>query len=498
MSTEIIDLADVGPIEHLAVPLPDGGGITVFRGRNDSGKSLSIGATERLCGGDVRLSQRDGAEEPGRVAGLGMTFSVGRTTRGKGELQATSIAGKLNIGDLIDPGIKDEKAADRARTKALCKLLGVEAKPELFHDALGGPTDFDMVVGEDALETDDVVEMQRRIKADCDKAARTEEDAAQRESGKAAALEASTEDVDWDVESDAAKLQAELEEAIKAEAALIERDEAAKKAAEAAHTAANALAEAVANYTGPSVEEAVAQTEKAKQEEREAVEAIEAAKAALKAAEAAASAAFDRAANAMSIEAGARSHATAIAGWEQTIDGGATVEPAADDINAAKHTVYNARDAVERGVRIRDAKKRASEIAQHKGKAEIHRETAETLRKAGKATEKVLSKVVEADTLTLKAGRWMTEHPDRGPVPYHERSRGTKAAIALDLAARRAREMTPEGMVVIPFPQEVWEGLDPDNRAKLAAQAKTLSVNLITAECAAGDVRCEVFGGNDA
>ena len=426
MSTTI-ELKDVGPIERLTVPLPEGGGITVFRGRNDSGKSLSIGATERLCGGDVKLSQRDGAEEQGCVAGLGMTFSIGRTTRGKGELQATSIAGKLNIGELIDPGVKDPMAADRARTKALCRLMGVVANPEKFHDALGGAGAFVTIVDPDTSKVDDIVEMQRLIKRDCDTAARTEEDAAEQEAGKAAALRESTEGVDLTGEDDAEKLQAELEAAIKAESALIERDEAADKLAEAAHTAATQLAEAVKSYTGPTVKDALAAQELAVGELKVAATNLEAAQIAHNEAR--------QRLDKVSIQTNsAHDHHVAITGWRQTIDSVRGDRPTSDDINAAKHDVYNAREAVERGTRIRDAKKRTAEIETHKGKSQLHREMAVSLRKAGKATEKVLAKVVEADTLTLKAGRWMTEHPDRGQVPYHERSRGTKAAIALDLA----------------------------------------------------------------
>lgn len=488
MSTETIELKNVGPIERLTVPLPEGGGITVFRGRNDSGKSLSVGATERLCGGEVKLSQRDGSEDAGCVEGLGMTFRVGKTVRGKGELLATSIAGRLNIGELIDPGIKDPHAADRARTKALCKLLGVEARPELFHDALGGSASFAMAISDQALETDDVVEMQRRIKRDCDTAARTEEDAAEQESGRAAALRESTEGVDLTGEDDAEKLQAELEAAIKAESALIERDEAAGKMAEAAHLAATQLAEAVKSYTGPTVKDALAEQTEARLRLDESANTLAAAQIAHNEARRRLDLA-ERATRA------AGEHHTAITGWRQTIDSVQGDRPTNDDINAAKHVVYNAREAVERGTRIRDAKKRTAAIETHKGRSQLHRETSEKLRAAGKATEKVLAKVVEADTLTLTAGRWMTEAPGRGPVPYHERSRGTKAAIALDLAARRGREMSPQGMVVIPFPQEVWEGLDPDNRSKLADQVKRLNVNLITAEAAAGDVRCEVYKG---
>jgi hypothetical protein len=484
MSTETIELTNVGPIEHLSVPLPEGGGITVFRGRNDSGKSLSIGATERLCGSDVKLSQRDGSEEAGSIIGLGMTFRVGQTTRGKGELLATSIAGKLNIGDLIDPGIKDVMAADRARTKALCKLLGVEANPELFREALGYPP---------VIEGTDIVEMQRQLKVRCDEKALELERQANHAEGQSQALSDVSDDIDLDAESDADVLQAALEDAIKEESSIsTHRAEGVRREREAIE-ATDRIYEAKDAYSGPSVDEAstgLAEADKTRSEL--SIAATEASEAYQQAERASVIAGHTHSAAINALTA-AESHSKAMAGWKETIQASTADYPEDDDVNAAKHAVDAARENADCGFRIREHKANAEQAKRLAGEAKEHHKGAEELRKAGKATEKVLATVVDADTLTLKGGRWMTEVPGRGSVPYHERSRGVRAALALDLAARRAREMEPEGMVVIPFPQEVWEGLDPENRAHLAVQAKRLNVNLITAESAAGDIRCEVF-----
>lgn len=499
---DTIEITNNGPVERITIPVPIGGGITLLRGGNDTGKSLTLEAIQKLLGGKQSVSQREGADERGCIEGFGVTITFAASTRKKGELEATSIEGKLSIAELIDPGLKDPNAADRARTKALCRLLGVEARPELFHDALG-MDDFAKVVTDHALAPDDVVEMQRRIKADCDRAAKAHEDTATCCDGAARSLREAAEGSDLTGEDDADILQSQLEQAIKAEAVVHEQRKEATRRQQAAREAREEIEKAEANCTLPSAAEAITARNDARRKRDATLTAASEAYQAYTAASNASDAAEGECRTADAVSDAAKNHEEAIAGWAETVEASAAVEPPTQEqIDVATTAIVGARDAVEHGVRIRDAKTSLKGADEAKTEANQLRAHAERLRDSGRDTEKVLAEVVHADTLTLKGGRWMTQVEGRGAVPYHERSRGTRAAIAIDLAARRIRQLGAIGKAIIPFPQEVWEGLDYANRQKLLAQAKRLNVNLITAEADRdasdeGDLRAEVYGGID-
>lgn len=51
-----VEIKDIGPIENLSIPVPDGGGVVVFRGKNGVGKSHALAAIDALVTGKGRLS----------------------------------------------------------------------------------------------------------------------------------------------------------------------------------------------------------------------------------------------------------------------------------------------------------------------------------------------------------------------------------------------------------------------------------------------------------
>lgn len=499
-TTESIEVRDLGPVERVSIPLPEGGGITVLRGRNDCGKSLTLAAAQKLAGSEHKIGRRDGAEDPGSIEGLGVTITAGRSTRRSGELEALSIEGKLSIAELIDPGLKDAEAADRARTKALCRLLGVEAKAELFHEAAGGIDRFRQFVSIHAIQPDDIVEMQRRIKADLDKAARDMENAAAKMDGEHAALKSAGEGLDLEAEDDSTVLQFALEQALKAEAALRQRKLDAEQRTARAAEATSKIEAAKASYAGPTLEEAEHEKTETFQVLQDAIAATDAARKAYQAAQAAEDKAATRHELAKESHVSTLRHFQTIDAWQQTItDGEGAKGPSNHALQTATVEVNQARAAIEQGALIREAKRKLDLAAQVNAHGKQCRSDAEKLRNAAKDTELVLAEVVECDQLTLEDGRWMTQHPTRGPVPYHDRSRGTRAIIALELAVTRLRA-TGNGKALIPFPQEVWEGLDFENRQRLLKRAVQLRVNLITAEAdreaadgQGNNIRAEVY-----
>ena len=184
MSTILIE--NVGPVAHLEIPVQPGA--TILRGCSDLGKSEAIKAVSRLAGGKEDVSCRAG-QAKGVVEGFGVRLGVGRSTRRTGTLEALAIEDGFGLGTLIDgDGLQQPEAADRVRIKALLRISGAKADPRKFHAILpGGQVTFERYVGAKAVETDDPVEMARRVKTQLEASARTLESQADTEEGKGAA-----------------------------------------------------------------------------------------------------------------------------------------------------------------------------------------------------------------------------------------------------------------------------------------------------------------------
>jgi hypothetical protein len=198
MSKAVV-LKNVGPIEKLEFNFGEPG-ITVLVAPNGSGKSLALHAVQAAAAGKGKVPLRDHARK-GLVQAFGAKITIGGTCRHTGEFESENLEGRFDIGGLIDPKIKNPEAADAARIKALVSLTGIEADPELFkvHEAF---EDWGTIVTEGSLETDDLVEMARRIKRDYDKAGKGCANDAERSDAKAVALQPA-EDIDLTATSDA-------------------------------------------------------------------------------------------------------------------------------------------------------------------------------------------------------------------------------------------------------------------------------------------------------
>ncbi|WP_347245691.1 hypothetical protein, partial [Thermogutta sp.] len=127
-------IENVGPIEKLAIPLPEAG-VVVLRGRNGVGKSHALAAVDSLVSGRGKPPCRDGAVR-GAVEGFGAKLTIGRSTRRLGEAEVLTLEGRLDISQLVQPPIKDEEAADRQRIKALIQLSGQSADLNAFESIL--------------------------------------------------------------------------------------------------------------------------------------------------------------------------------------------------------------------------------------------------------------------------------------------------------------------------------------------------------------------------
>jgi len=483
---DTITVTDVGPVKSLSIPIQPG--VTVILGPNDSGKSETQKAVSRLTGGDDAVTCRKTAAS-GCVEGLGAKLSVRQSARRSGELEAVSLSGDLDISDLADPPIKDPSAADKHRIKELLRLTGVKADFALF-SYLG---DLSGHVSFEATKTDDLVEMAAKVKKDLEAASRKEGDLADKADAKAFACKQQAEGIDTNIETDAGLLQAKLEDALYAQGEISANATAAREAADRAALAKDRLAK---EASPPDVEGAKAEVERQEtftdrliQLEKDLASKLAVAKQEREKAEQAASEARQR----LKLE---EAHAETVLGWKETIAAGESIaRPTPEQIEAATASVTKAREAIEKAAVARNAKEKAEEAKSLYSDVKLHRKEADRLRDAARATDDVLSAAVASDSIAVKAGRLVTQHPEYGEVFYGERSIGTRYRLAIREAVKRIHKIKAEKTAVIVIPQEAWEGLQPKVQREIDGYAKEMEVCVLAAKADDGELRAEAFGG---
>ncbi len=473
----VMEVKNIGPVEHVAIPVPEDGGIVVLRGRNGSGKTKTLEAVEAAAAGKGGLSVRDG-QLRGEVKALGVTLKVGRATRRTGELEVETLDGRLNVADLVDPGIKSPDAADARRIKALVQVAGVQADASLFYDLAGGKEQFCNVVGCTAVETDDLVAMADRIKRDLEAAARTAESKAKHAHAAAEAAKQATEGVDLGADSDGDMLQERLERAVSERSALVARAEDTERRHEQARQADRRLRELSASYTGPTVDEASMAERQASTEVDLFTAVVTKLEGQLR--ECRAGLAQAKANHKLAVQTcdAAEHHDELIAECKQLAEGDLPAPIGQEQLDQAEAAVTTARQAVEQGATVRFAKRKIGEAQQLAAEAKQHAEQSARLRDAARSTDEVLSGVVArtGSPLRVEAGRLVLD-TGRGVTYFGDLSHGERWKLALDIAIDAVGE---NGLLVIP--QDAFESLDPINRAEIAEHVRGRGVVILTAE----------------
>ena len=483
----VVQIENVGPISRLTMPIPLHGGVVVLKGANGSGKSHALNATQALVTGKGSLSVRD-RELKGSVDGFGAHITVGRSTRRSGELEVKNLEGRLNIFDLVDPGLKDENAADGKRIRALCQLTGAKADHQLFRDVLGDNDLFDNAVSISSLGTLDIVDMAAGIKRDYEKSARRYEDAEEKNKARAQGMKQSIEGIDLTAECDPDVLQTRMNEAVKAEAELKAQCEAAEKQAESIAHAQKCIEAAKTRFTGPTVEETQAKKVALETEVRsigDEIASLESQLINLRQAKSEMELRLNAATAALQQ---AEEHAKTVADWEARIQASTIIAPTTEALEAAKVAVTTARQNIELGAKVRSAKETAAYIEGFMIEAQTCHQAAERLRDAAKLTDDVLSKAVASvGVLRIEGGRLVLD-TERGATYFHDLSDGERWKIAICIAAKSVGE---GGVLVID--QVGWEGIDPNNRLLVDQYAKEYGVTILTAEADVGELRAEQF-----
>ncbi len=484
VAKKTIELTNVGPVEHVSIPLPEGGGITVLKGRNDIGKSISLEASQRALGGKQAVSRRDGAAGHGTIAAPGITLTVGAATRTKGVMECLSLEDRLTVANLVDPQIKDPVAADAARIKVLCNLTGVVPDIAMFDQ----DSSFASVVCDKTQEATTLVEMAAGFKRDVESAAREHETESQRLTATADAHQDRADSVDESVECDSEKLQEAHTAAVAELTRMTTLRDASNEADKVAADSRAAMEKATAYYEGKTLNELAPICDDARDLEEKLREEHEIARQAVT--------------NAVRDAKAARNHEATMAAWQLDLVRAGEASgnaPNDGDILAYQLAVDNTNDAIERGAVMRDAKESARTAGEAFSNAQTASKQATKYREAAASTDKVLSDAIQCEAISIEGGRLLTTC-ERGEVFYAERSRGIRWKIAIDIAVARLRDQDPDAPAILAVPQEAWEGLDYENRAALLTHCRERRVNLITAEADTiatadgdGNLRAEVY-----
>lgn len=483
MSSVLIE--NVGAIDRLTIPVPDGGGVVVLRGPNGIGKTTALDGVSALVNGGKPPGLRDGAKR-GVIEGLGAKITVGLSSRRSGEIEVRSLEGRLDVSDIVDPGIASVEAADARRIRALVAVSGVSASSETFADLVpGGADEIEANITEKVLGSGDVLEIAGAVKRLLESRARQIETQCENAEGKAKTLAAQAGEVDADQVIDPARLQSDFEDAVRRQQEI----EAASTAwAKAQATVAECEAGLSAGTDAVDIDVLRARSKVLANEfdERQKMlvdleQQVEAARADLQ-----------QTRNDIRLVdeqmAAAKRDRERVAALRKMLDEAKAVPAVeANQIEAARLCVDMAREAIEKGALLRAAVEKKQQATAAFSEVSALRRQAEKLRASAAGTDGILSDLVAKLGVPLSVKvvdgrtRLVTE-TDRGLIPFADLSAGERWRVALDIAIEA---VGVRGLLVIR--QEAWEGLDPANRAEIAAHCQKRGAVLLTAEADGGE-----------
>jgi energy-coupling factor transporter ATP-binding protein EcfA2 len=485
-----VEIENLGPIQEFTFKL-DAPGVTAIVAPNGFGKSILIESLAGVAAGEGGLPLRHGTDK-GRIDGLGVHVSINpKQTRCAGEFAVDHLEGKLNLATLVDPGLKDELAADKRRIKALISLTGVEADRHLFDSRPEfDAEEFESIVTTEALKTNDLIDMAAKIARDYQAEARSWERGAEKDEFSSKALRDQIASVDMTQESDSEKLQ---EVYFEAQQAYLRAGNKQRRAVELRESADAARAELItwdsrdvpsdATEANAAVQAAIEKQGGLVSHRDELVirlheieKSIELCDREIQTAEAEIRLAQDNAAN-------VQTHVMRRTACLKAIADSENFEAPNDEkVEALKQAFHTAKEAMEAGVMVRDAKMKQHSVEAFDASAQARREKAERLRKAATGTDTVLSEAIESKWVkvvtegTAKRVYGYVASKDLWG-PYHELSATEKWAIAIEIGVERVGQ---GGLLFIP--QEAWEGVDVWNRKFIHEHAKARGVFILTAE----------------
>lgn len=493
-----INIENVGPIEHLTIPVPEGGGVVVLHGGSGVGKTHGIQAVRALHDTNARKSLRPADGFPsGKIEGLGVTVRLGRSNTARGELVCESLDSGVDPSLLVDPGLKDPLAADSRRLATLVRLAGIKVTVQQWQESVGSIED---VVLPDLVDDDPVVSADK-IRRRLHELALLKERIAESKAGESSTLMSSIADLDLTVQCDEGLLASELDRATSRLAAMMQQSEAAAIAAKSRVEALKRLEEAQGNAMDVSSAEghvdALLDDRNSLllkgQHQKEVIVKLEDRLAEEKQRFADIDRAFEMKNKELEIATErlnmARKQQEQIAQMRETINVSLPVAPPQTAIEEAAIAKTQALSAVQRGEVVRRAKATKAKATRLGLEAAEVSELSTRLRSIARSTDGVLEQaLVDAgfDTIRVYDGR-LCVSSDRGLEPVSELSTGERWELALDLAAKGL----PKG-AILSVQQEGWQALDKTLRKRVALMAKERGLVLITAEVNEGPLRTQI------
>lgn len=468
-----VEIKNIGPIETLSIPVPEKGGVVVLRGRQGDGKSTAIRAVAAIGGrADKTLSVRD-SQKNGSVEFGGVKLSVSRARQTKsGELEVDSIEGRFDIGRLVDPQIADDERADAARIKQLLALTGAKADSTPYRDMVA-KAGLEIEIDDD---TDDPIELYRRVKKACDQAGLRAEK-------EGATLPEFAGDAPTGESISVADAQKSQEAAAIAFAKLEARRSEADKSQKAHAAALQRMAELEAvctSDTPAAISERVEASEQRLIELTKELDSLQTRIAAERSTLREAKAALSDAERHESKLAEARKALESLAG--------VAIGPSVEEIDAARKVAVEAREATQAAV---IAQQQRQEFAAIKAKVDRRRKIereAETWRELAKRCETVLAQSLPESVLRVDGARLVTA-TDRSPCePYGDLSHGERSIIAIGIVSQY---LPPGGLATIS--QEIWSGISPANQERINAEAKKRGIVIVTADVLDAPLTAEVM-----
>lgn len=489
MTPTQISVRNIGPVEEFKYEL-EFPGLHILRGPQGVGKTTILRTVQLVIDGrtDVRPTKRDGTPR-GEATIAGRTLVITRRTREEGKLTVEGLEG-LDIAALHTPKFLEPVTRDKHRIKTLVRLAGVKANASLFHDLVGGEEAFQAVVGTNALETDDLVEMTTKIKRAFERAALVHEEKEQTALANMRHHAGMAEGVDLDAPHHAEELQE------KATAAAVRYAQLKQKRTDARIVMARAgEAQGELDAVLPSlVEDATETREKAHitcdEAENEVAlleSALDTAKANLRVAACREKAADDNWKHAKKDE-------ELIAGWREIIDAGKSVDcPSNEAVADACAATTQAQEAMSTGAEVRKAIIADRQADEYKADCQAATTEARRLRDAAHDTMDVLTDAIASISncplsvrvnddgdarLVLTTDR--SEHE-----PFDELSEGERWPIILKLAAASNR--------LIVLPQAAYGEFSESTRLQLHQLAIEKQCYLLTAQADDGELRAEPY-----
>ena len=479
-----IEIKNVGPIEHLTIPVPEEGGLVVLRGRNGTGKSHALAAVTSLYNKDVRKGIRHSDRMPsGSVDGLGVTVKFSRSNTAKGELECETLDSKLDLAKLIDPGIKDPVAADSKRLETIVHLANVKVDEKQWREALSPEIDTPQGQGLNltTIVTDDPVVTSDRLRRACHDIALKIEKSAVTQITEAKALHKSIEHHKFPPTiPDNTALIEEFKILAKDAAKAEEARRSGQKAADDIQKAR----EDFANVVDPSGSLAAAEVElNAVKDELDSI-----AEQMQKLTSRKVSLAIDLRHNQHAVQQ-LQDQVKQFEQIKKIVDQPLPVYPTEAEVEALKEVVTQKSKEISDTEVLREAKKVKDKADRYAEQGAECERIAARWRELARSMDKVLEDaLVVAGFTDIKVhdGRLCVES-DRGLEPFAELSHGERTKLAFDLAAKGL----PKDAILV-FGQEQYESLDPENREHVRELAQERGLLVFTAMATEGPLRADV------